>query len=184
MRCWLGLSPLVIALAACSREGPAPSPWSSAGPVPPACAALEQIDQRTPVPLLPMMAHHQKQNMRDHLVAVQEIVAALANDDFATIESAAARIGMSEQMGHMCTQLGAGAPAFAEQALAFHRTADRIGTAAREQDRTRVLTELGATLQTCTACHATWKQAVVDDATWSQVTSPLTSSSASPMSAP
>jgi DNA-binding MarR family transcriptional regulator len=40
--------------------------------------ALDRMDTRAPVPLLPMMANHQKQNMRDHLVAVQEIVAALA----------------------------------------------------------------------------------------------------------
>jgi len=41
-------------------------------------ARLYEIDKRTPVPLTPMMANHQKSNLRDHLVAVQEIGAALA----------------------------------------------------------------------------------------------------------
>lgn len=128
------------------------------------------MDTRAPVPLLPMMANHQKQNMRDHLVAVQEIVAALATDDFAGVERAAGRIGFSEQMGQMCTHMGAGAPGFTEQALNFHHTADRISAAARDRDRARVMTELGATLQTCTSCHAAWKQQVVDEPTWTRLT--------------
>jgi hypothetical protein len=129
------------------------------------------MDTRIPIPLLPMMANHQKQNMRDHLLAVQEIVTALATEDYPGIEKAAGRIGFSEQMGQMCTHMGAGAPGFTEQALAFHHTADRITAAAKARDRRRVLTEFAATLQTCTACHATWKQQVVDEATWSRVTS-------------
>lgn len=141
---------------------------------PPAASAaadtLDEIDTRSPVPLLPMMANHQKQNMREHLLAVQQIVAALATEDYPAVEGAAGRIGFSEPMGQMCTHMGAGAPGFTEQALAFHRTADRIGAAARARDRGRVLTELAATLQTCTACHAVWKQQVVDEQTWYRLT--------------
>jgi hypothetical protein len=129
------------------------------------------MDTRTPVPLLPSMAHHQKQSMREHLVAVQEIVAALAAEDFARIEGAALRIGFSEQMGAMCTHMGAGAPGFTEQAIAFHHTADRIAVAARRRDSAGVLAELDATLGTCTSCHATFKQQVVDEATWRSLSS-------------
>jgi cytochrome c556 len=116
------------------------------------------------------MAHHQKQNMRDHLSAVEEIVTALATDDFAGVEKAAARIGFSEKMGQICNHMGAGAPGFSKQALGFHHTADRITTAARDRDRGRVLTELGATLKTCTSCHSTWKQQVVDESAWTKLT--------------
>jgi hypothetical protein len=162
-------------LGSCTREAPpAPAVTSTPPPTPNAPSAvdtLDRMDTRSPVPLLPMMANHQKQNMRDHLVAVQEIVAALATDDFARIERAVGRIGFSEQMGQMCTHMGAGAPSFTEQALNFHHTADRIGMAARDRDRTRVLTELGATLQTCSSCHAAWKQQVVDEPTWQRLTS-------------
>lgn len=160
-------------LCACSRETP-PSPATAQpvpSPTPTAGEALDRLDTRVPVPLLPMMANHQKQNMRDHLVAVQEIVAALATDDFPGIERAAGRIGFSETMGAMCTHMGAGAPGFSEAAVNFHHTADRIGAAARDSDRARVLAELGATLQTCTSCHATWRQQVVDEATWTRLTS-------------
>jgi hypothetical protein len=118
-----------------------------------------------------MMANHQKQDMRDHLVAVQQIVLALAVADFTLVEQAATRIGFSEAMGQTCTHMGAGAPGFAEQAIEFHHTADRVVAAARSRDAGRVLAELGATLQTCTSCHAVWKQQVVDEPTWQRLTS-------------
>jgi len=34
-----------------------------------------------------------------------------------------------------------------------------------------VLRALGSTLQTCTGCHAKFRQSVVDEATWSFLTS-------------
>lgn len=149
---------------------PAPAPASAVPTTSPA-SVLDQMDKRTPVPLLPMMANHQKANMRDHLLAVQEIVVALATDDFAAVEKAAGRIGYSEQMGQMCNHMGMGAPGFSDKAVGFHRAADKITAAARDRDKGRVLTELGTTLGTCTSCHATWKQQVVDEASWTKATS-------------
>ncbi|MBI3782872.1 MAG: cytochrome c [Deltaproteobacteria bacterium] len=128
------------------------------------------LDQRKPVPLLAMMAQHQKENMRAHLVAVQQIVEALGHDDFDAITAAAGRIGYSDTMAQMCTHMGAGAPGFTDTALNFHRTADTIGEAARRRDRGAVLTALNNTLQTCTGCHATYRQEVVDEATWQRLT--------------
>jgi hypothetical protein len=168
-----------LTLVACQRApappsvAPAPSAPAAAASTPAECAAqgsLDRMDKRVAVPLLPMMANHQKQNMRDHLRAVQEIVLAAANDDFAAIESATRRIGFSEQMGAMCTHMGAGAPGFTEQALAFHHTADGIGAAAHRRDRKEVMKALGTTLQACTGCHETFRQSVVDEAAWSRLT--------------
>lgn len=48
-----------------------------------AVESLDKMDTRRPLPLLPMMANHQKLNMRDHLLAVQEIIAALAPETLA-----------------------------------------------------------------------------------------------------
>jgi len=128
------------------------------------------MDRRTPVPLLPMMANHQKQNMRDHLLAVQEIVTAVAAKDFDAVQNSVGRIGFSEQMGQMCEHMGAGAPSFTELALKFHHGADQIGEAAKKQDSEAVLKALSNTLATCTACHQTYKQQVVDNATWTALT--------------
>jgi cytochrome c556 len=122
---------------------------------------LDELDQRRPVPLLPMMAQHQKQNMREHLEAVQEVVAAAAVNDFGKVAGAAKRMGFSESMGRMCEHMGAAAPGFTEQALAFHHTADEISVAAKSQDGAAVLAALSKTLQACTRCHATYKQQLV-----------------------
>ena len=164
----------LVLVGGCSREAPpAPAAPASAAPSEPATAqaVLDGMDERAVVPLLPMMANHQKQNMREHLVAVQEIVGAVARDDFASVERAAGRIGFSEQMGQMCSHMGAGAPGFTEQALAFHHSADEIVVAAKKHDRAEVLRTLDATLKSCTSCHAAWKQQVVDEAAWQRLTS-------------
>ena len=177
-------SPLTAASSSASDAGQSPAPdRRSPSPAPAvgdlagstggggtSCEAekkLASLGARVPVPLLPHMANHQKQNMRDHLLAVQEIVAATANGDFGAVEIAVERIGFSEEMGQMCNHMGAGAPGFTEQALQFHHTADTIAAAARLRDSAAVLQALGRTLATCTACHATFRQSVVDQAAWS-----------------
>jgi hypothetical protein len=134
-------------------------------------SADDTIQERRPLPLLQMMADHQKQMMRDHLGAVQEIVTALSQDDFDAVQKAAARLGYSDEVGKVCNRFGAAAPAFARQALEFHHTADGIAAAARERSRGRVLGELSATLQACRACHAQWQQQIVDDRTWNRLIS-------------
>jgi len=167
----------VLVLVSCQKPAPRQEPVgpvaevSSAVPSCEAQASLDEMDTRVAVPLLPMMANHQKQNMRDHLLAVQEIILASGHDDFAGVERAATRIGYSAEMGQMCTHMGAGAKGFTEQALAFHHTADSIAVAARQHDRRGVMSALGTTLQACTACHETFRQRVVDQATWTSLTS-------------
>ncbi|MEM9862830.1 MAG: hypothetical protein AAF938_14620 [Myxococcota bacterium] len=127
---------------------------------------LAALDHRRPVPLQPMMAWHQKQNMMDHLVAVQQITEGLAGEDWEAIESAAARIGSSPQMAQMCEHMGAGADGFTELALDFHRQADEIGVAARAASATGVLEATNRTLQRCTSCHSAYRQEVLDASTW------------------
>jgi hypothetical protein len=131
----------------------------------------DALDNRTPVPLTAMMAEHQKQNMRDHLAAVQEIVAALAADEMSAVQKATTRIGYSDSMARMCRHMGAGAPGFTDMALVFHRTADTIAAAAQQSDRKAVTAALAATLGTCVGCHATYRQQVVDEAAWRRLTS-------------
>lgn len=136
----------------------------------PGAMAMGAEDVRKPLPLPAMMAAHQKQNMRDHLAAVQAIIAALGHDDMDGVAKAAGRLGYSEAMGQMCEHMGAAAPGFTPMALNFHHTADTIGHAAKKGDRAGVLTALDNTLQTCVGCHATYRQDVVDEATWQRLT--------------
>jgi hypothetical protein len=164
LKTWVLFVTTIAGVAGCQR----PTPTTAAPPTS-ATAVLDSMDTRVPVPLLPMMANHQKQNMRDHLHAVQDIVGAVGTSDFEAIARAAATIGYSEQMGQMCNHMGAGAPGFTEQALTFHHTADKISAAASKRDMPGVLGALGETLATCTGCHATFKQKVVDETTWASL---------------
>jgi cytochrome c556 len=132
-------------------------------------------DTRQPLPLPAMMAEHQKQNMRQHLAAVQAIIAAITRDDMDAVAKAAASIGYSEAMGQMCEHMGAAAPGFTVMALNFHHIADTIGDAARRGDRAGVLSALDRTLQTCVGCHATYRQEVVDDETRKKLIAAATS---------
>lgn len=151
-----------VALWQAYAEGPTPAPAALERP----CAEsphriLDQLDTRRPVSMPPQMALHHKQNMQDHLLVMQEITAALANDDFPSIERSVTRIGYSEQTGGMCDMMGAQTPGFSQQAVNFHRTADSIGEAARHKDHQGVLKAMSATLSTCVGCHATFRQQVV-----------------------
>lgn len=131
---------------------------------------LARMDPRRPVPLLPMMAWHQKQNMQQHLAAIQQITNALANEDWDAVRAGAASIGTSPEMQRMCEHMGAGAAGFTDLALDFHRHADAIGEAAATKDVAAVLRATSGTLQTCVGCHAAYRQEVVDAETWSRLT--------------
>jgi hypothetical protein len=143
---------------------PSTQPVSAPGATP--MAQLNALDPRQPVPLQPMMAWHQKQNMMEHLVAIQRVTAGLAEENWEEVEAAAGLLGSSPEMEQMCTHMGAGAEGFTELALEFHRRADAIGVAARAHDSPAVLRATSNTLQACTSCHAAYRQDIVDAATW------------------
>jgi hypothetical protein len=163
---------LIVALACSEKPSVADASPTISAPVasrPKPADELARLDSRKPIPLLPMMANHQRQNMRDHLVAVQEILGALSKDDFKAVSTSAGRLGYSETMGNMCKHMGSGAPGFADAALAFHHAADTIAVAAAQRSHKKVLVSLSETLGHCTSCHAAWKQEVVDAETWNNL---------------
>jgi hypothetical protein len=168
-------------LAGCEHEPTSTAPPASAeakSTPPPdlgsAHAAADAMDSRTPVPLLPRMAQHQKQNMRDHLLVVQEVTTALTRGDFDAAGRAAQRIASSARMTQTCEHMGSHAPGFTELALEFHRTADTLVAATRKRDRDDVLAALGHTLNACTSCHAAYKQQIVDETTWASLSTAAT----------
>ncbi len=167
---------LTLCAAACQNKDPTPAavqeqprPLPTVSACQPA-AELAGLDHRTPVPLQPMMAWHQKQNMMEHLVAIQRITDGLARQDWEEIASASALIESSPQMQQMCQHMGAGAEGFTEMALDFHRRADAIGVAARAQDGAAVLRATSNTLESCTGCHAAFRQEIVSATEWQQRT--------------
>lgn len=133
------------------------------------CQPVEELagfDHRKPVPLQPMMAWHQKQNMMEHLEAIQRITDGLSRDDWEEVASASSLIETSPQMQQMCQHMGAGAEGFTEMALDFHHRADAIGVAAHSHDHVAVLNAVSHTLAACTKCHAMFRQEVVSAASW------------------
>jgi hypothetical protein len=180
---WMIIGVLATLATACNRQEPSPASAAAEAPAThaatheaapsgqtiDACAPIEALaamDTRRPVPLQPMMAWHQKQNMMEHLVAIQRITDGLAREDWDEVAAASALIESSPQMQQMCQHMGAGAEGFTELALDFHRRADAIGVAAREHDGPGVLNATSSTLQACTGCHATYRQEIVDAETW------------------
>jgi hypothetical protein len=175
MRCTLAA---LAALVMTACEGTStPAQWVEQAPPPAASgdacqpiSELNALDPRRPVPLQPMMAWHQKQNMQDHLEAIQRIVEGLTREDWEAIGDASARIESSPQMQQMCEHMGAGADGFTEMALDFHRKADAIGEAADARDAQAVLRATSDALQACTSCHSTYRQEIVDAETWTSRT--------------
>jgi hypothetical protein len=166
-----------LVITACQSQAPAPAPSAEEtgreldepAPVADTPGPMEELaglDDRRPVPLQPMMAWHQKQNMMEHLVAIQRITDGVAREDWEAVASASALIETSPQMQQMCRHMGAGAEGFTDMALEFHRRADAIGEAARAEDGAAVLRATSHTLEACTTCHAAFRQEVVDAATW------------------
>ena len=131
-------------------------------------AALAAMDPRRPVPLQPMMAWHQKQNMMAHLIAIQRIVDALSRRDWEKVIAASTALEPSPQMQQMCQHMGAGAAGFTERALDFHQRATRISAAARAEDQPGVLRATAETLAACTSCHSAYRQEIVDAETWAE----------------
>ena len=160
-----------LVVVGCQNQAAAPAAEGRTEPVAAVVAThpadeLASLDHRTPLPLQPMMAWHQKQNMMEHLVAIQRITDGLAREDWEEVASASALIESSPQMQQMCQHMGAGADGFTEMALDFHRRADAIGEAARARDGASVLRATADTLHACTGCHAAYRQEVVDAATY------------------
>jgi len=162
----LGLLLLATVASACSGAEPAVTPV--AAPAPSAAEALNALDTRMPVPMQPMMADHQKRNMRGHLEAMQQVTAALAHEDWEGVAEAAGRMGSSPEMAMMCTHMGAGAEGLPPLALSFHEQADAIAVAAGQRDTQAVLEATARTLEVCTTCHAQYRQDVVSAAVWDE----------------
>lgn len=103
-------------------------------------------DARRPLYLTSMMAAHQKERMRAQLIAVQRIIAALQDRNYAAVSESAKEMGFSPENGRNVRDDGRGNSGVPELAFKFHHTADEIGVAASKHDEHAVLTALGKTL--------------------------------------
>lgn len=114
-------------------------------------------DKRIPLNLPPMMAQHQKANMREHLKAVNEIVGYMGAKDFTQASKTAhEKLGLTTQMKQMCDNMPN--ETFRTMALDFHQSGDALAEVLKTKDADQSLKALDAVLTKCTACHEMFRQ--------------------------
>ena len=123
-------------------------------------------DERQLVEMPAMMQEHMLGNMRDHLRALEEMLAALAKGDSgAAGRVAEERLGLSSLdnhgAAHMATVMP---PEMAAIGTSMHQAASRFVTIAADADLTEgaegtkaVYGALGAITAACNACHAGYR---------------------------
>lgn len=123
-------------------------------------------DSRELVKLPPMMQQHMLANMRDHLVALDEILSALAEgqtDKAAKI--AEKRLGMSSLSLHGAAHLGKFMPeTMGKIGTQMHRAASRFVVAAQDAEldpgkgaQRMVYRALQQVTENCNACHQAFR---------------------------
>jgi cytochrome c556 len=125
--------------------------------------AAHAADTRQLVEMPAPMQEHMLTNMRDHLVAMGEIQAALGKGDFdRASDIAEQRIGMSSLTTHGASHMAPYMPKGMQEAgTAMHRAASRLARTAQEvavtNDMRRAVGALAELTQQCTACHAGYR---------------------------
>jgi cytochrome c556 len=124
-----------------------------------AAAPAASKDARKLVRLPAQMRTHMLSNMRDHLVALHEIQAALAAGKLEqAADVAESRIGMSSLASHGGAHMAPYMPQpMQDIGTEMHHAASRLARSAHEGDVKKALTDLSAVTQQCVACHAAYR---------------------------
>jgi hypothetical protein len=120
-------------------------------------------DSRQVVQFPEQMRLHTLANMRDHLLALQQIQQALGSGDFdRAAEIAEQRLGMTSLRVHGAHEIAAFMPEKMQQiGTEMHRAASRFALAARDAGATGeiqpALSALAGVMAQCVACHAAYR---------------------------
>jgi hypothetical protein len=120
-------------------------------------------DRRVPVTFPAELREHTLENMRDHLLALQEIQAALATGKYDQASTVAEqRLGMTSLTAHGAHEVAQYMPKGMQDAgSAMHRSASRLSTAALDaavtNDVRPALAALAEVTANCVACHAAYR---------------------------
>jgi cytochrome c556 len=123
-------------------------------------------DNRELVKLPTMMQEHMLGNMRDHLVALDEMLSALANGDTdEAAEIAEKRLGMSSLSLHGASHMAKFMPETMRAiGTQMHRAASRFAITARDAEldpglksQRKVYQALQAITENCNACHQSYR---------------------------
>ena len=120
-------------------------------------------DNRQKVEMPPMMREHMLRNMRDHLLALEEITRYLASHEYdRAAEIAEERLGMSALDDHGASHMAKVMPAeMAAIGTGMHRAASRFAIVARDAEieggLNAAFAALSEVMQQCVACHAGYR---------------------------
>jgi hypothetical protein len=120
-------------------------------------------DGRVTVKLPELMREHMLSNMRDHLLALEEITRFLASQKYdEAAEVAENRLGMSSLELHGASHLGQFMPReMGAIGTNMHRAASRFALAAKDAELdgglNKAFSALAEVMQQCVACHARYK---------------------------
>lgn len=115
--------------------------------------------KRIALDLPPAAQESLKLTMREHLEAIDAIVAALSQEDFAK-----AAILTNEELGfpkhHVAMQREQGAtfpPEYHKLAMAHHQAAEAMGAVIQTKDLKQILPHLQQTIHACVKCHQAFR---------------------------
>jgi len=124
--------------------------------------AQASADRQT-VQLPEMMREHLLSNMRDHLLALEEITRLLASEHYdEAAQVAESRLGLSSLESHGASHMNRFFPKEMGQiGMEMHRAASRFALAAQEAEieggLNKAFSALSQVMQQCVACHSAYK---------------------------
>ncbi len=121
--------------------------------------SIADSDTRELVQLPEMMQQHMMTNMRDHLVAINEILVSMANDKLdQAAEIAENRLGMSSLSSHGASHMAPFMPEGMRSAgTSMHRAASRFALKVEEGDLLPAYNALSKITSACIACHSSYR---------------------------
>jgi hypothetical protein len=116
-------------------------------------------DERQLVELPEMMQQHMLANMRDHLLALNEILVNMGNAELdKAAEIAEQRLGMSSLDSHGAEHMATFMPQGMRQAgTEMHKAASRFALKAQEGELLPAYKMLSEVTSSCVACHAGYR---------------------------
>lgn len=121
--------------------------------------SLATDEKRQFVKLPNMMQKHMMSNMRDHLVAINEILIHLGNNALdKAADVAELRLGMSSLGTHNASHMASFMPEKMRKAgTAMHKNASRFALKAQEGDVLSAYKSLSQVTSSCVACHSAYR---------------------------
>ena len=121
--------------------------------------SIASDDSRQLIELPEMMQEHLLANMRDHLVAINEILIYLADDKLdEAADVAESRLGMCSLKLHGASHMAKLMPAGMQQmGTSMHRAASRFALKAEEGDVSSAYSVLTEVTSACVACQSNYR---------------------------